>query len=58
MIYRDTYWGEYFKKIDTGIGNFDGMFLWQPMIKILWFYIPDIRKEAFWLDDYGFEKVK
>lgn len=50
--------GKYFRKVDTGRVRFDGMLLWQPMIKILWFYIPDRRKKRFWLDDFGFERVK
>ena len=55
-IYKTN--GRYFKKIDTDGVRFDGMYLWQPMIKILWFYIPDKRRERFWLDDWGFEGVK
>lgn len=55
-IYKTN--GRYFRKVDTNGVRFDGMFLWQPMIKILWFYIPDKRRGRFWLDDFGFEGVK
>ena len=55
-IYKTN--GRYFRKIMKGHGGFDGWFLWQPMIKILWFYIPNRRREAFWLDDFGFEGVR
>lgn len=50
--------GKYFRKIETGLGAYKGMSLWQPMIKIFWFYIPNLRKQKFWLDNYGFEGVK
>lgn len=55
-IYKTN--GRYFRKVDTNGVRFDGMFLWQPMIKILWLYIPDKRRGRFWLDDWGFEGVK
>lgn len=54
-IYR-TY-GKYYKKLRAGEGRFQGMFLWQPMKKVLFFYVPDRSQKSFWLDDYGFEKV-
>ena len=55
-IYKSD--GKYYKKIDTCYGRFGGMYKWQPMIKILWLYIPNFKREKFILDDYGFEEVK
>ena len=55
-IYKTN--GRYYKKVMKGHNGFDGLFLWQPMIKILWFYIPNKRRRRFWLDDWGFEGVR
>lgn len=32
--------------------------LWKPVIKFLWFYIRDGKREDFWLDMYGFINIK
>ena len=45
-----------YRKISIGTGRFTGMYLWQPVKKILFFYIPDRKREPFWLDDSTFEK--
>ena len=49
--------GKYYKRIRACSGRFEGMFEWQPLVKILLFYIPDFTKERFILDDYGFESI-
>lgn len=58
MIYQEMFSGKYYKKIETGTLHSEGMSLWQPVIKILWFYIEDKRKRRFWLEDWSFRKVK
>lgn len=57
-MYREITTGRLFKKVKRGKGRFAGMFLWQPLKKVGFFYIPDKNKERFWLDDYGFEKIR
>lgn len=54
-IYKS--YGSYYKKAQTGKGRFRGMFLWKPVKKFLFFWIPDRTRRSFWLDDYGFEKA-
>jgi hypothetical protein len=49
--------GRYFKIIREGDGYYDGLFLWQPMKKILLFYIPDRPALRLWLYEFGFVKV-
>ena len=57
-LYRDTETGRIFKKVRAGTGRFSGMFLWQPMKKVLFFYVSDKSLSPFWLDDCGFVKVE
>ena len=49
--------GRYYKKVQAMTGRFYGMYLWQPMKKVLWFYIPDYKKDSFILDDDGFYPI-
>lgn len=55
-IYR--IYGRYYKKIRVGEGRFGGMYLWQPMKKVLFFFLPVRTEKCFWLDDYGFERIR
>ena len=55
MIYRND--GCYYKKIKVGTGIYNGMYLWKPVKKFLWFWVEDKSKSEFWLDDFGFEKI-
>lgn len=55
-LYTDIETGKVYAKIKTGTDRFEGMFLWQPMKKGLFSFVPDESKEPFWLDDSGFEK--
>ena len=52
--------GKYYQQLKpVGSWKFKGRehyALWQPVKKFLWWYIPNGRE--FWLDMYGFEKVK
>ena len=32
--------------------------LWQHVVKFLWFFVPDYKKQEFWLDTEDFEQVK
>jgi hypothetical protein len=48
--------GKYYQRLRKGTGRFENMYLWRELKKILCFYLP--TKHEFWLDDYGFEKVK
>ena len=57
MKFYKTETGKLVRKGKRGKGRFSNMFLWKPVKKVGFFYFPDSSREAFWLDDYGFEKV-
>ena len=44
--------GNYYRKNKSCHGRYEGMYEWQPMRKILWFFVPDRKQEPFILDDY------
>lgn len=46
----------YFKRIRKGSGRFQGMYLWKPVKKFLFFWVR--RGEDMWLDDHGFVHIK
>lgn len=54
-IYRND--REYYRKKKACHGRYEGMFEWQPMRRVLCFFIPDHTKCSFILDDYGFSPV-
>lgn len=51
-------YGRYYKRLKACKGRFRGMYEWQPMKKVLWFYVEDKSKERFLLDDSTFTKAK
>lgn len=50
--------GKYYKQVKACHGRYEGMYLWQPMKKVLFFFVPDKKKEPFILDDGGFRRIK
>ena len=57
-IYKEN--KKYFKMLHPAghcsLKGYEHFILWQPVKKILWFWIN--CGQEFYLDDYGFEKVK
>jgi len=45
---------KFYKKLRSGDGRFQGMYLWQEVKKFLFFTIP--TNNIFWLDDMDFIK--
>ena len=56
-IFYDQCTGEYFKRCKQH-PSIDEFYLWKPVRKFLWFYVPVFNKRSFWLDDYGFRRFR
>lgn len=54
MLYKCG--NKFYKRLQIGVGRFEGMYLWQEVKKFLFFVIP--TKNKFWLDDIGFYKAQ
>ena len=50
------YEGEFYRLLRGGSGRSQGLYLWQPMKKALFFFVRDRARKSFWLDACGFER--
>ena len=56
-IYRCESTGLFYQKTQAGVGRYRGMYLWQPVKKLCFWYVKNRDAQAFWLDDLDFELV-